>query len=176
MAKNALSVEIYTTSYRILGRLEPGAMGLFSFINIPTRSYIEIGGAHLNRLHQPGKLVARYPKLWLVKKEIVAILLSGRSEIGRTSGDRRGYASNVNHRVHISLGGYEAIGTIETAGKFEFVGVMFEGDLHFSALYDAEFVATLYPSVRTQSAALLFNRSCVETMALVPREEAHGSG
>jgi hypothetical protein len=171
MAKSALSVEIYTGGYRVLGRLQPGGMGLFSFINIPTKSYVEIEGAHLNRIHQLGKLVARYPKLWLVKKEIVAILLSGRSEIGPISGARRGYASTVSHKIHVSLGGYELIGKMETSGKFEFGSVMFEGDRVFSALYDAQIVATLYPTVRTESPAVLFNLAHVESMALLPREE-----
>ncbi len=171
MVKTALPIEVYTTGYRILGRLQPGGMGLFSFINIPTKSYVEIEGAHLNRLHQLGKLVARYPKLWLVKKEIVAMLLSGRSEIGPIAAARRGYASTVSHKVHIGLGGYELIGVIETSGKFEFGSVMFEGDRLFSPLYDAQLVATLYPSVRTESPAVLFNLAHVESMALLPREE-----
>jgi hypothetical protein len=170
MKRNALSVEVFTTGYRILGKIQPGGMGLYTFVNTPTKSYIEIGGAHLNRLHQPGKLVARYPKLWLVKKEIMALLLSNRTEIGPTGGARRGYMTSVASRVHISLGGYELIGTIETAGKFEFGGVMFEGGSLFKPLFDAELVATLYPQVSTEAAAVLFNRDCVEAMALLPRE------
>ena len=171
MAYAGLSVEIYTTGYRILGKVRPGGIGLYSFMNSPAKSYIEVEDTHLNRLHQPRRLVARYPKLWIVKDEIVAMLLSGRNEIGPTTGARSGYGSAVSHRVHISLGGYELIGSIETAGKFEFGGVMFESDRIFSALYDAELMATLYPTVRTESPAVLFNRTCVETMALLPREE-----
>jgi hypothetical protein len=143
---------------------------MFNFMNVPTQSHIEIEGAHLNRLHQPGKLVARYPKLWLVKREIVTMLLGGRAEIGPISGARRGYATTVSNRVHLSLGGYELIGRIETAGAFRFSAVMYEGASLFSPLYDAELVATLYPKVRANAPAVLFNRDMVEYMALLPRD------
>jgi len=176
MAKKALSIEIYTTGHRILGRLQPGGMGMFSFINDPTKSYIEVQDAFMNRLHQPGELVARYKQLWLVKREIMAVLLSGRSEIGPTGAARRGYASTISYRVHISLGGYELIGVIETAGKFEFGGVMFESDRQFSALYDAMIVATLSPRVTAKSPAVLFNRERVESMAAFSSRNGEISG
>src|SRR3989304_4869349 len=86
MAVRPISTEIYTTSHRILGRIIPGTMGLFSYLNIRTTSFVEVEGAHLNRLHQPAKLVARYPEIWLVKNEIVAILVSRRPELGPASG------------------------------------------------------------------------------------------
>jgi hypothetical protein len=170
MTEKPFSVEIYTTGYRILGRLSRIGRGLYSFINDPTQSYIEIEGAHLNRLHQPERLVARYPKIWLMKRDLVALLLSARAEVGPTAGARRGYASTALSPVHISLGGYELIGNIETTGGFRFSAVMFEGKNLFSPLYDAELVATLYPDVRAEAPAVLFNLEMVEYMALLPRE------
>jgi len=76
-----VSVEVYTSSHRILGRVEAGPTGLYSHLNLPTTSIIEVDGAHLNRLHQPGRLVSRYTSMWLVKREIVAVLLSNRAEV-----------------------------------------------------------------------------------------------
>lgn len=54
MSPKPVSAEIYTTSHRILCRLNPGPTGLFSYLSIPTRSTVEVEGAHLTRLHQPG--------------------------------------------------------------------------------------------------------------------------
>lgn len=176
MPAKLISAEIYTTSHRILGRLNPGASGLFSFLNIPTTSYIEIEGAHLSRLHQPGRLAGRYPMLYLVKNEIVAALLSSRMELGPSGMARGGYTTTVPHGVHVALGGYELRGLIETAGKFNFGSVMFEGDRIFVPLYNAELIAILFPNVRAQSPALLFNREMVDTMALLPREDSPPSG
>jgi hypothetical protein len=170
MAKEVLSIEVYTAGYRILGRVKPGGVGLFSFINVPTHSYIVIEDAHMTRVQHPGKMVARNTKIWLVKRDIVAVVVSGKGEIGPAAVARRGYASTDSHRVLISLAGYELTGTIETAGKFQFGSVMFEGDRLFSALYDAELIHTTNPLMKASSSALLYNRARVESMALLPQE------
>ncbi|HET7011612.1 MAG TPA: hypothetical protein VFI11_12625 [Anaerolineales bacterium] len=166
-----ISVEIYTESHRILGRIEPGASGLFSFLNVPTTSIVEIEGAHLNRLHQPGKLAARYPTMWLVKNQIVTMLLSSRAEIGPSGVARGGYSTLVPHWVQILLGGYELRGMIETAGKFDLGTALFGGDRIFVPLYNAELTAILFPTVGGRSPAMLFNREMVDGMALLAQED-----
>jgi hypothetical protein len=171
MASKAISVEIYTTSHRVLGRVTPGASGLFSYLNIPTTSYVEIEGAHLMRLHQPGRLVARHPTLWIVKDEIVAILLSHRSEIGPIRTVRAGYSTSVPHWVRVLMGGYELRGVIETSGKFNFASLMFEGTSIFLPMFNAELNAILFPAVKGGSPAVLINRHMVDAIALLPKEE-----
>jgi hypothetical protein len=171
MATKASSVEIYTASHRVLGRVHPGARGLFSYLNIPTTSYVEIEGAHLMRLHQPGRLVARHSHLWIVKNEIVTILLSSRSEIGPSGFARGGYSTNVPHWVRIMMGGYELRGVIETPGKFNIGSVMFEGDSVFIPLYNANLNAILFPSVQGGSPAMLFNRHMVDAIGLLSKDE-----
>jgi len=171
MANISTSVEIYTSSHRILGRVHPTSMGLFSFLNIPTTSYIEVEGAHLMRLHQPGKLVARYPSFWLVKSEIVAVLLSSRSEVGATGFTRGGYSTNVPNWVRIIMGGYEFIGIIETPGKFNFGSLMFDGDRLFIPIYSAKLSAILFPNVKAESPAMIVNRSMVDALAILPKDE-----
>jgi hypothetical protein len=171
MAYKPVSVELYTTSHRILGKITPGAAGLFSFLNIPTTSYIEMEGAHLNRLHQPGRLVARYSTVWVAKHQVVAILLSNRTEMGPTGMARGGYSTSAPHWMHILLGGYELRGMIETPGKFDFGGLMFQGEQIFVPIYIAKLTAILFPSVEAESPAMLFNRSMVDGMALLPRDE-----
>jgi hypothetical protein len=166
-----VSVEVYTSSHRVLGRVEAGATGLYSHLNLPTTSIIEVDGAHLNRLHQPGRLVARYTAMWLVKREVVAVLLSSRAEVGSVSIARGGFTTTVPHWVHILLGGYELRGIYETAGKFNAGASLFEGDRAFIPLYSAELTAILFPNVVARSPALLFNREMVDSMALLPKEE-----
>ena len=171
MATKPISVEIYTESHRILGRIQPEASGLWSYLNIPTTSIVEIEGAHLNRLHQPGRLVARYQTLSLVKNQIVTILLSSRGEIGPSGVARGGYSTLAPHWVQILLGGYELRGMIETAGKFDLGTALFGGDRIFVPLYTAELTAILFPSVVARSPAMLFNREMVDGMALLPQED-----
>ncbi len=170
MAK-PISVEIYTESHRMLGRIDAGTHGLFGFLNVPTRSSIEVEGAHLTRLHQPARMVARYNRLWLMKHEIVAILLSARAELGPMTMVRAGYSTVVAHWVHIMLGGYELRGAVETSGRFDFDALMVEGERIFVPIYNAELTAILFPNIRADSLAALFNREMVDAMSLLPKEE-----
>jgi hypothetical protein len=171
MASKPISAEIYTTSHRILGRIHPIGHGLYSFLNMPTTSYVEMDGAKLSRLHQPNRLVARYQTLWLVKQEIVAILVSGKGEIGPTGVARSGYRGREPQWVHVVLGGYELRGIIETVGQFNFGAVMFEGQSIFLPLFEAELTAILFPKIQAEAPALLFNRKMVDAIGLMPRRE-----
>jgi len=171
MATKPISVEIYTTTHRVLGRIMPGARGCFSFLNIPTQSFIEVEGAHLMRLHQPGKLVGRHNALWLVKSEISAILLSNRGEIGPSVTTRGGYSTTVPNWVRILMGGYELRGVLESHGKFNFGAMLVEGDHLFMPMYTTELRAILFPAIHATSAAMLINRKQVDAVALLPKEE-----
>jgi hypothetical protein len=172
MASKPISAEIYTTSHRILGRIHPIGHGLFSFLNMPTTSYVEMDGAKLSRLHQPNRLVARYQSLWLVKQEIVAILVSGRGEIGATAVGGTGYYREREPQwVHVVLGGYELRGMMETPGKFNFGEVMFSGESIFLPLFNAELTAILFPKIQAEAPAMLFNRKMVDALGLMPRRE-----
>jgi hypothetical protein len=166
-----VSVEVYTASHRILGRISLAGSGLFSFLNIPTTSSLEIEGAHLFRLHQPGRLIARYPTLWLVKEDVFAVLVSSRAEIGPAGLARGGYSTAVSHWVHFLLGVYELQGIIETPGKFNFGFLIFEGDRMFIPMYNGQLTAGLFPSVRGESAAMLFNREKVDAASLLPKKD-----
>jgi hypothetical protein len=171
MAIRSISVEIYTTSHRVLGRANPGATGLLSYLNIPTKSFLEIEGAHVMRLHQPNRMVARHPNLWIVKNEIVTILLSSRAELGPTTYVRGGFSSTVPNWVRIIMGGYEIVGIVETPGKFRFEMIMFEGDSIFIPLYNGELSAILFPTVKADSAAMAFNRNMVDALGLLGKDE-----
>lgn len=171
MVSKPISAEIYTTSHRILGGIHPIGHGLYSFLNMPTTSYVEIDGAKLSRLHQPNRLIARYQSLWLVKQEIVAVLVSSKGEIGPTSFGGVGYRGREPQWLHVVLGGYEFRGMMETAGKFNFGEVMFGGESIFLPLFNAELTAILFPKIQVEAPALLFNRKMVDAMGLMPRRE-----
>lgn len=171
MAGRPVSVEIYTETHRILGRVMPGTAGLFAYLNLPTRSVVEIEGAHINRLHQPARLVARYTRMWIRKDEILAVVLSNRNEVGPVSMARGGYSTVVPHRVHLIMEGFELKGYFESAGKLDLDSFFVEGERVFATLYDAELEAILFPDIRASSAAILFNAHRLDAVAPLPREE-----
>lgn len=172
MASKPIAAEVYTSSHRILGRIHPGGHGLYSYLNMPTNSFVEMEGAILSRLHQPNRLVARYSNLWVVKREIIALLVSTKAEIGPTGvSTRTGYLNRVHQWVHVVLGGYELRGIVETVGKFNFGSVMFEGDAIFLPLYESNLTAVLFPKIEAEGPAMLFNRKMVDAIGLMPRRE-----
>jgi hypothetical protein len=166
-----VSVEIYTTSHRVLGRIQPGATGLYGFMNDRTRSTIEVEGAHLTRLHQPARLVARYPRLWISKRNISALLLSGRNEMGPVSMTRHGYSNVIQHWVHVMLPGYELKGAMESPGRLEIKGVMTEDQTTFAPLFTVHLQAILFPTIEADSPAVLFNTGAVTAMCPLPKDE-----
>lgn len=176
MASNRpVSVEIYTATHRILGRVLPGSGGLYSYLNLPTRSSIEVDGAHLTRLNQPGRLLARYPRIWVSKDKVVAVLLSSRGEVGPVSVPRGGYSTLVSHPLHILLEALELRGQVETAGKVDFAAILADKETGFSPLYAAHLEAIQDAEIQADAPALLFNHRLVSAMTLLPKDEASGA-
>lgn len=168
---NPVSVEIYTSSHRVLGRVTPGSAGLYGFMNDRTRSSLEIEGAHLTRLHQPARLVARYPRLWLNKRSLAAVLLSNRGELGPVSLTRHGYSTVAQHWVHMMLEGYEVRGMLEASGRIDLSTIFVEGEAVFSPLYNAALQSILYPNIEASSPAILFNAGGITAICPLRRED-----
>lgn len=166
-----VSVEVYTETHRMLGRMMPGTAGLFAYLNLPTRSVVELEGAHINRLHQPARLIARYARMWLRKEEILAVVLSNRNEVGPVSVARGGYSTVIPHRVHLMLEGFELRGTYESPGKLDLDSFFVGGERVFTPIYDALLEAILFPDIRAESPAILFNAHRLDAVAQLPREE-----
>jgi hypothetical protein len=171
MATKPISVELYTASHRVLGRMSAGSAGLYSFMNDRTRSSFEVEGAHISRLHQPARLVARYSSLWMNKRNVLAVLLSNRNELGSVSMTRHGYSSVQQHPVHVLLSGYELKGAMETPGRLDLSSVFVEGEASFSPLYSCELQAILFPDIQAASPAMLFHSGRVTAISMIKRED-----
>ncbi len=177
MPSNPISVEIYTASHRVLGRVDPGTSGMYTFMNDRTRSIVEVEGAHLSRLHQPARLVARYPILTLNKRNVAGMLMSNRNELGSVSITRHGYSSVQSHWVHVLLPGYELRGMLETPGRLEISAIFAEGDVVFTPLYNARLQAILFPDIEASGPAMLFHSGRVTAISPMRREDIpEGSG
>lgn len=170
MNAKPVAAEIYTASHRILGRIHAGPSGLFSYLNLPTRSYTEIVQGTISRIHEPGRMPTEHSRLWLTKPEMFAVLLNTRADIGAAPIARRGYSSTILQRVQIIMGNYELSGKVETVGKFDYSSFFFESETIFMPLYDAVLKAILFPNVQAQSQALLFNREKVDAVAALKND------
>jgi hypothetical protein len=170
MIGGQIEVEIYTSSHRICGKVNTGALGLFSYLNRPTESYLEIEQGGIIPLHQITQPEESCGEFWLIKKEIIAALVHSRSLLGPSSAVRAGYTKPIPHLVRVHIAGYELCGYIQTSGRFNFGAFMFEGENTFVPLFDAQLSALLFPRVQANAPALVFNRSMVHAISLLPRE------
>jgi hypothetical protein len=164
-------VEVYTASHRITGTLSPGSAGVLAYLNMATESFVEFEEAALSPLHQVGQQAESCSKIWLMKSDIVAVLVESRAELGIGGGTRAGYTKPFPHWVRMFAGGYELRGLINSGGRFDAGAVLYEGSSTFLGLYNAKLQAILFPRARAEAPAMALNRSSVRAISLLPKED-----
>jgi hypothetical protein len=168
--RKPITVEAYTATHLIRGNVFPGTAGLFSYMNLPTESSLEVEEAEISLLYQIGQAGETAARLWLVKEEIVAMLVRSLGELGPSSAVRSGYTKPFPHMVRVRVGGYEVRGLVHGGGRFDFRAMMFDGESRFLPLFDGHLTALLFPKVASDAPALLFNRGMVTAVSQVGRE------
>jgi hypothetical protein len=164
--QNLIPVDIYTSSYRAVGKLEVSSAGVMGIMNDATSSFMEMHDARLARLHVPTKLVDHFEIIRMVRLQVFAICLTRREDIGPKSLVRGGYATVNNIPVRIITQVYELEGTLEMPGRFDFSVIMAEGTHDFIPLYNAKLTAVLIPKLMVKSPCMMFNRRQVDMIGL----------
>ena len=159
--------DFLTPGYRVVGKILVPSMGATGVMNDTTNSFLEVFDARLARVHMPTKLVDHYEAIQLVKRQVFAICLGRREDIGPQAVARGGYARVVPYEVRITSSVYELEGVVEWPGRFDFKAIMVEGKSDFVPLYDAKLTAILIPTLKLESPAVLFNRQHVDLMGLL---------
>lgn len=167
MAKQPLQVQVITKTHWIRGEIGVGAQGLFSQMNLPTESSVEIDSGQISPLHRVNQAAEKFSKMWFVKKEILAVLVDSRTGLGPPHVVRAGYTKPFPHMVRIVTEGFELIGEIQTGGRFDFSSFIFEGESTYLPLYGARVQAILFPAAFAEAPAILFNRKRVEGLSLL---------
>ncbi len=166
-----LAADFLTPSYRVVGKMMTPTAGVVGMLNDKTTSFMEVTDAKLARIHMPTKLVAEYNLVDLVKKNIFAVCLTRREDVGPQALARGGYQNLSNFSIRVTSEVYEIDGTLEWAGRFDFATVMVEGTRDFVPLYNATITAILIPQFRIESPAILFNRKFVDMLAMVTEKK-----
>jgi len=162
-----IPVDIYTSGYRVVGKVMVTNSGVIGVMNDSTNSTLEVHDARLAKVHMPTKLVDQFDLVRMVKKRVVAICLSRVEDLGPKSLTRGGFGSTAQYPVRITTQVFEVEGTLEVTGRFDFQGLMYEGTREFIAAYDATLTAVLIPNVRVESPAILINRHHADIVALI---------
>jgi hypothetical protein len=161
-----LPVDILTSSYRVVGKVSVSTNGVMGLMNDPTHTYLEVLDARLARIHMPTKLVDHYEVIRMFKRQVFAIALPRREDLGPAAVVRGGFASVTEYPVRLTTQVYEIEGKIEYPGRFDFSALMAEGSRDFIPIYDVILTAILIPTLRVESPGMLFNRTRVDLLAL----------
>jgi hypothetical protein len=162
-----LPADVYTSGYRIVGKIMVSTHGIMGSINENTKSHLEIHDARLARIHMPTKLVDHFEVVRLIKSQIIAICAARREDLGPTNIQRSGYSSISVLPARLTTQVYELEGKLEVAGRFDFAAIIADKTRNFIPLYEAILTAILIPNLKVECPAILFNREKVELLALL---------
>ena len=162
-----LPVDILTTSYRVVGKAMVTTNGVTGLMNDPTHSYMEVHDARLARIHMPTKLVDHFEVIRMLKRQVFAVALARREDLGPQMIVRGGYGAVTEYPVKLTTQVYEIDGKLEIPGsRFDFSAMMSEGTRDFIPIFEANLTAILIPNLRVESPGMLFNRTQVDLLAL----------
>jgi len=162
-----LPADVYTSGYRVVGKVMVSTNGIMGVLNDITKSHLELHDARLARIHMPTKLVDHFEVVRLVKGQIFAICAARREDLGPSGFQRGGYTSISAMPARLTTQVYEVEGKIEVAGRFDFAVMIADKARNFVPIYEAVLTAILIPNLKAESPAVLINREKIDILALL---------
>ena len=162
-----LAADIFTSGYRVVGKIMVTNTGTMGLLNDTTHSALEVHDGRLARLHMPTKLVDHFELVRMMKDHVYAVCMARREDLGPQALVRGGYASIVEYPARVTTQMFEIEGTMELPGRFDFTTLMSEGTRDFIPIFNATLTAILLPNLRVETAGMLINRKQIDLVALL---------
>jgi hypothetical protein len=162
-----LPADLYTSGYRIVGKVMTGSNGLMGILNDNTKSHIEVHDARLARIHMPTKLVDHFEVVRIVKSHLFALCAARREDLGPTGVVRGGYSNVAGVPARLTTNVYEVDGKLEVAGRFDFVTLISDKTRNFIPVFECVLTAILIPNLKAESAGILLNREKIDMLSLL---------
>jgi hypothetical protein len=162
-----LPADVYTSGYRVVGKVMVSTNGIMGVLNDITKSHLELHDARLARIHMPTKLVDHFEVVRLVKSQVFAICAARREDLGPSGIQRGGYTSVSSTPARLTTEVYEIEGKIEVAGRFDFSIMIADRTRNFMPVYESVLTAILIPNLKAESPAILINREKIDMLALL---------
>src|SRR5512138_2972277 len=102
-----LPADVYTSGYRVVGKVMVSNNGIMGILNDITKSHLEIHDARLARVHMPTKLVDHFEVVRLIKAQVFAICASRREDLGPAGIQRGGYSNISDLPARLTTSVYE---------------------------------------------------------------------
>lgn len=161
-----LPADILTSGYRVVGKVSVASTGIMGMLNDATHSSMELQDARMARLHMPTKLADHFELARIMKRQIHALCVARREDLGPPAMVRGSYASVNEYPARIITNVFEIEGTLELPGRFDLSALMSDGAREFIPIFNAALTAILLPNLRVESPAMFINRSKLELIAL----------
>ena len=162
-----LPADVFTSGYRVVGKIMTTNHGAMGMLNDPTRSAIEVNDARLARILMPSKLVDHFELVRMMKTHVYAVCLARREDLGPLGIVRGGFTSVIEYPIRITTQMFEIEGIMELPGRFDFTALITDGSREFLPIFNATLTGILIPNLRVESPGMLINRSQVDLMALL---------
>ncbi len=162
-----LPADVYTSGYRVVGKIMVSTNGIMGIMNDITKSHVEIHDARLARIHMPTKLVDHFEVVRLVKMHVYALCAARREDLGPTGIVRGGYSNISELPARLATSVFELEGKLQVAGRFDFVTLISDKTRNFIPIFDATLTAILIPNLKVESPGILFNREKIDMLALL---------
>ena len=162
-----LPADIYTSGYRVVGKVMVSTNGIMGVLNDINKSHLELHDARMARIHMPTKLVDHFEVVRLVKSQIFAICAARREDLGPFQIQRGGYSNVSSVPARLTTQVYEVEGKIDVAGRFDFSMMIADKSRNFMPVYEAVLTAILMPNLKAESPGILVNREKIDILALL---------
>ena len=162
-----LPADVYTSGYRVVGKVMISTNGLMGIMNDITKSHLELHDARMARIHMPSELVDHFEVVRMVKSQVFAVCAARREDLGPSGIQRGGYTNVSSMPARLTTHVYEIEGKIEAAGRFDFAVMITDKTRNFIPVYEAVLTAILIPNLKAESPGILVNREKVDILALL---------
>lgn len=162
-----LPADVIMAGYRVVGKIMVTSNGTIGILNDPTHSVLELHDARLARLHMPTKLVDHFELIRMMKRQVIAIALARREDLGPQALVRGGFSTVVEYPVRIALEMLEVEGVMELSGRFDLPALMSDGSREFIPVFNATLTGVLIPNLRIETGGILVNRRHLDLVALL---------
>jgi hypothetical protein len=162
-----LPADVFTSGYRVVGKIMVSSNGAIGMMNDTTRSVLEVHDARLARLPMPTKLVDHFEMTRMMKTHVFAVCMPRREDLGPQALVRGGFSNMVEFPIRITTQMFEIEGIMELPGRFDFAVLMTDGSREFLPIFNATLTGILIPNLRIESGGMLINRRQMDLIALL---------
>jgi hypothetical protein len=162
-AKNTITTDFVTVSYRISCRLAVPVGGLFALLIDPLNSYLELQDVYISRVNAPGTIVAHREQAALRKDSVLFCVLT-RREDGDPPKGTGFFLRPVSRPALMTLPSFEIRGQVEAEGRATPRDILVQTSNRYVPIYDATATYALNPAISFEGQLMLVNRDQLEAL------------